>query len=245
MLVFVGLWTQADKAGNFPWRPAQLKLDILPFVEYDLGSSLEALRKTGFIIPYTGADGKRYGHIPNFSEHQRFFGSEIKALPRFPAFSEQNKDKELPRDTQGSSLEVTRTVELGIRSNGDMDDGVVERVRAPRFTPPTLQEISDYCRERGNGIDPEKFRAYYESNGWKVGRNPMKSWKAAVTTWEKTTNGTNGRNPQQFKSAHERKEDRYRQALGIGKPPGNDSSPVDRVLHGMSPGGFLPGNLGG
>lgn len=54
-----------------------------------------------------------------------------------------------------------------------------------RFTPPTLEEVRDYCRERNNAVDPERFVDYYQSNGWKVGKHSMKDWKAAVRTWEK------------------------------------------------------------
>ena len=50
---------------------------------------------------------------------------------------------------------------------------------------PTIEEVRAYCIERGNSIDPEKWFDHYESNGWKVGRNPMKDWKAAVRTWER------------------------------------------------------------
>lgn len=52
-----------------------------------------------------------------------------------------------------------------------------------RFVPPTVQDVAEYCREKGYPVDPERFIAYYESNGWMVGRNPMKSWQAAVRTW--------------------------------------------------------------
>lgn len=54
-----------------------------------------------------------------------------------------------------------------------------------RFSPPSVEEVRAYCQERKNNIDPEAFVAFYESKGWKVGSQPMKSWKAAVTTWEK------------------------------------------------------------
>ena len=57
---------------------------------------------------------------------------------------------------------------------------------ASRFTPPTLEQVIDYCNERQNGVDPERFIDYYTSNGWKVGKNPMKDWKAAVRTWERS-----------------------------------------------------------
>lgn len=52
---------------------------------------------------------------------------------------------------------------------------------------PTLEEVSTYCRERRNNVDPQAFIDHYTSNGWKVGRNPMKDWKAAVRTWERTS----------------------------------------------------------
>ena len=55
------------------------------------------------------------------------------------------------------------------------------------MTKPTIEEVAAYCIERKNGIDAEHFFDYYESNGWKVGRNAMKCWQAAVRTWEKRT----------------------------------------------------------
>ena len=65
----------------------------------------------------------------------------------------------------------------------------------PSFVKPTLDEVSAYCEERQrtkgtekrNPVDPERFFTYYESNGWKVGRNAMKDWRAAVRTWERNS----------------------------------------------------------
>ena len=53
-----------------------------------------------------------------------------------------------------------------------------------RFAPPTLEEVSAYCKERGNHVNPERFIDFYASKGWKVGNQPMKDWKACVRTWE-------------------------------------------------------------
>jgi len=53
------------------------------------------------------------------------------------------------------------------------------------FVPPTLEEVSGYCFERNNHVDPQKFIDYYTANGWKVGRNKMIDWRAAVRTWER------------------------------------------------------------
>jgi hypothetical protein len=57
------------------------------------------------------------------------------------------------------------------------------------FTKPTLEEVSAYCRERQNGIDPQGFIDHYESNGWMVGKVKMKDWRASVRTWEKNDHG--------------------------------------------------------
>jgi hypothetical protein len=54
-----------------------------------------------------------------------------------------------------------------------------------RFTPPTVDEVRAYCRERGNHVDPERFVDFYTAKGWRVGNQPMKDWKAAVRTWER------------------------------------------------------------
>lgn len=58
--------------------------------------------------------------------------------------------------------------------------------KAKRFVKPTLSEIKQYCIERNNNVNAEQFFDYYESNGWRVGKNSMKDWKAAVRTWERS-----------------------------------------------------------
>ena len=54
------------------------------------------------------------------------------------------------------------------------------------FTPPTLEEVQAYCKERGNTVDAKAFFDYYEAGHWKDSKNqPVKSWKQKVITWEK------------------------------------------------------------
>ena len=53
------------------------------------------------------------------------------------------------------------------------------------FVKPTLEEVEQYCFERGNNVDPGEFIDFYESKGWMIGKNKMKDWKAAVRTWER------------------------------------------------------------
>lgn len=63
-----------------------------------------------------------------------------------------------------------------------------------KFVKPTLEEVQAYCQERGNSVDAHRWLDYYESNGWKVGKNPMKDWRAAVRTWERGTVAGGGTN---------------------------------------------------
>ena len=64
-----------------------------------------------------------------------------------------------------------------------------EKKPLKRFTAPTLEEVKEYCLERKNNVDAERFVNYYTANGWKVGKNPMKDWRAAVRSWERNDFG--------------------------------------------------------
>lgn len=54
-----------------------------------------------------------------------------------------------------------------------------------KFIPPTIDEIKAYCDERNSSVDPESFYSFYESKGWMIGKNKMKNWKMAISTWER------------------------------------------------------------
>jgi len=58
------------------------------------------------------------------------------------------------------------------------------------FIIPTLGEVSAYCTERGKGINPQTWMDHYTSNGWMIGKNKMRDWKASIRTWE--TRGGDG-----------------------------------------------------
>ena len=57
--------------------------------------------------------------------------------------------------------------------------------KSTRFIPPTIDEIKAYCDERNSSVDPESFYSFYESKGWMIGKNKMKNWKMAISTWER------------------------------------------------------------
>ena len=75
-----------------------------------------------------------------------------------------------------------------------------ESIEKKRFAPPTRQDVADYVREKGYAnVDIDRFIDYYSSNGWMVGKNKMKDWRAAVRNWnrsqrqESTTKGSSNK----------------------------------------------------
>ena len=85
-----------------------------------------------------------------------------------------------------SEAEEIRKEEIRVDKDidGDEDINVLTKTTRKRFAPPTVDEVRAYCQDRQNGVDPQRFVDYYSSNGWMVGKNKMKDWKAAVRTWE-------------------------------------------------------------
>lgn len=57
------------------------------------------------------------------------------------------------------------------------------------FKPPTIGEVRNYCKERKNRIDPDRFVDFYAAKGWMIGKNKIKDWKACIRTWEKREKG--------------------------------------------------------
>jgi len=72
--------------------------------------------------------------------------------------------------------------------------------RKKRFTPPSIEEVRDYCFERGNSVDPESFHNFYACKNWMVGKAKMASWQAAVRTWEINNEKHSGTNKQSLAS---------------------------------------------
>lgn len=155
--------------------------------------SILVLRK--FIIPFdNGIVVIKHWRIHNYIRKDTY--NETRYIEEKDSL-ELDENKTYQLKTNESSTERIQTVDepstqvrLGKVSIGK--DNKEKEQTAKRFTPPTVEEVQAYCRERGNNIDPEHFVDFYASKGWKVGSNPMKDWKACVRTWEKR-NGSNSK----------------------------------------------------
>ena len=97
MLVFVGLLTVSDREGRFLWKPKTLKLDILPFIDYDMDETLQLLARAGLVRSYEIA-GLKYGDIPTFLKHQVINHREPDSV--IPPF-------EIARESTGRAREST------------------------------------------------------------------------------------------------------------------------------------------
>ena len=82
------------------------------------------------------------------------------------------------------SVDTQYSIDKNRIEENSIDKVSIEKKREG-FARPTLEEVKAYVIEKGYRFDAEAFFSFYESNGWKVGKNPMKSWKDACTTWEK------------------------------------------------------------
>ena len=112
--------------------------------------------------------------------------------------SETEPEKESDADTESllyperDGAPETRTTTAAQAGKGNFSGKRLDK--AAQWVKPEPEEIAAYCAERQNGIDPEQFYDYYEANGWRMGQTPMRSWKAAVRTWERKKAGSSGEN---------------------------------------------------
>lgn len=84
-----------------------------------------------------------------------------------------------------NSISEVRNAQSKVEKRKVNKSNNIESASAPyKFVPPSVKEVEDYCRERGNKVNASAFVNFYDSKGWMVGRNRMKDWKAAVRRWE-------------------------------------------------------------
>jgi len=104
----------------------------------------------------------------------------VKSNGSYTLKGQEQKQLDTPCIQDGYTLEAQ--VRLGKDSIVKDSTEIADKPR--RFVKPTVEEIEEYCTERGNKINAQSFFDWNESKGWRVGNSPMKDWKAAVRTWE-------------------------------------------------------------
>jgi predicted phage replisome organizer len=125
------------------------------------------------------------------NEVEKLIGSETKWAEKKRL--QRAKEDNVPQLSSKCPTEIELEKEL--KKDKEIEDiaSASDESEAPkrkRFVPPTIDEVKAYCRERQNDVDAERFIDYYTSNGWRVGKNKMMDWEAAVRTWERNTGRT-------------------------------------------------------
>ena len=126
---------------------------------------IETSDQINFLLPYavesTGSEGIS-------AERMRNARAKQKLIPEQSAHNVRTMCEQ-------SDVEIEKEIEK---------EKDINNKRSRAFVPPTLEEVTAYCKEWGKGVDPNKWYDFYQSKGWMIGKNKMKDWKAAVRTWE-------------------------------------------------------------
>lgn len=110
------------------------------------------------------------------------------AQPQQPTEPERPKVEPVPTQPEAQAAEVVEVEEVEAVEVVERPEVVKPKTTRARFVPPTVEEVADYCRERGNNIDANEFVDHYTANGWVQGKGkPVKDWRACVRTWERHT----------------------------------------------------------
>lgn len=230
-LVFIGLWTTADDAGTTKGHPVWLKSQIFPYDEITIKQFetwLNELIHLKRVLPYD-VNGEKYLYIPGFIKHQKI---------SHPSPAKNPVPPETFRNYSGEALEQTET---------EFKQNIKKICGQKIFVPPSLDQVKEYCKQRNNRVDPEKWFHHYQSNGWKVGKNSMKSWQSAVITWEKSDIG-NSISIDEYKEPRVPQKPRYHQnkdgtwtktspdgtiSIVDNPPPKERLNPVEQLVESM------------
>ena len=104
------------------------------------------------------------------------------------AYSESRRNnRKKKEDMIDTSLSYVQHMENENENENIIDNVVIDKPieeKPKRFVKPTIEQLEAYMEERGMNNIANRFYDHYEANGWKIGKNSMKDWKASVRTWE-------------------------------------------------------------
>ena len=214
VLIWVMLLTMAGRCNsggmiflteNIPYT-GQVLANELGFETSTVELALKILASLGMISEIDG-----YIQIEGWDDHQ--------SADKLEQIREQNrirKQKERERKQIAMSRDghVTVTQCHATDIDKEIDKDIEKDIKVRRFTPPTPEEVQQYCSESGHYIDADAFVDFYNSKNWMVGKNKMKDWKSAVRNWErrdKEKNHTGNR----FNNFEQQREEIDPYALGL------------------------------
>lgn len=179
-------WCEKNKTNGqnfyegFYWTYNSIKAFCTQFPylsEKQIRSALNLLEEKGYV---------KAGNFNKSTYDRTKWYADIRSDSICPTGQMEIDEKANGNDSQGEPIPNINT-DINTNDNGI---SIVEKPPRARFIPPTLEQVQEYCDERGNDVDARKFIDYYTSNGWKVGgKSKMVDWKACVRTWERNSYG--------------------------------------------------------
>jgi hypothetical protein len=192
-LMAIGLLNVADDDGYFLADETLIRNAIRPFDESSTNTrrALEALSKAGWIAVREHPEQGKIGLVVNFSKHQRIDRPSASKIACYYNSTSPRRALDEPSLLEGKGKEGKGT---GKGMDGASPNGSPVSVEATeeakpseprsRFKPPTREELNLEAAKIGlPDVEVDKFVAHYGANGWKVGKNPMKSWSHALAGW--------------------------------------------------------------
>ena len=189
VLIWVMLLTMAGRCNsggmiflteNIPYT-TKILADEIGFDENIVKVAIAALEKLNMVTTNSGCL-----LIPGWEEYQNAKGLEkIREQTKLRVQKYREKQKAITDCNVTSNVTVTQCNATEEEKELEEDIDKKENTKRKSFIPPTVEEVKEYIDSVGSQVDAESFVAFYESKGWMVGKNKMKSWKAAIVTWEK------------------------------------------------------------
>lgn len=96
---------------------------------------------------------------------------------------EPEQNQEQTKEEPNANLYRDRDRDIGKKESPPYGGDKKEKTLT-RFSPPSTEQIREYIEEKGFTFDAERFHDFYEANGWMVGKNKMRDWKAAARNWQ-------------------------------------------------------------
>ena len=172
---FVRLMVNCDDFGRMDARTRIIASRLFPLKDIKpavIEDALSALESADLIIIYT-VDGKPFLQMKTWEKHQQVRAKKSK----YPSPDEGVCNQMISND-----IKCPRNP---IQANTESNTNTKAKCEPKRFTPPTVDEVAAYCKERNNGIDAQHFIDYYESRNWFLSNGrKCADWKACVRTWE-------------------------------------------------------------
>ena len=167
-MYIVDLWNRLWQKEKF-WLPTEMTMSFLHIWSYNT-----------YHKAYTDLVSRWFVKEVQKSTNQ--YSARVVAISKIDKATDKALDKATMKATDETSDETTDMIDKQLTTNNLTTEQWEEK--KSKFIKPKLEEIKEYCIERKNRVDPQRFIDYYDSIWWMVWKNKMKDWKATIRWWE-------------------------------------------------------------